>query len=147
MVKLFFNWKLTNNYMYLKKNFCEKNSVSQTLIFFFFCTYLFYFFTHIIFSALRSSLRPATLLKKRLWHRCFPVNFAKFLRTTFFIEHLCWLLPYSAQKMTFSVENFYSKCERIHSFLRWVSSLGQRLIRGINLTSAPNHKVTNITIT
>ena len=32
--------------------------------------------------------QPATLLKKRLWHRCFPVNFAKFLRTTFFIEHL-----------------------------------------------------------
>ena len=25
--------------------------------------------------------RPATLLKKRLWHRCFPANFAKFLRT------------------------------------------------------------------
>ena len=25
-------------------------------------------------------LRSATLLKKRLWHRCFPVNFAKFLR-------------------------------------------------------------------
>ena len=24
---------------------------------------------------------PATLLKKTLWHRCFPVNFAKFLRT------------------------------------------------------------------
>ena len=28
--------------------------------------------------------RPATLLKKRLWHRCFPVNFAKFPRTLFF---------------------------------------------------------------
>ena len=27
--------------------------------------------------------RPATLLKKRLWHRCFPMNFAKFLRTPF----------------------------------------------------------------
>ena len=27
--------------------------------------------------------RSATLLKKRLWHRCFPVNFAKFLRTPF----------------------------------------------------------------
>ena len=27
--------------------------------------------------------RPATLLKKRLWHRCFPVNFVKFLRTPF----------------------------------------------------------------
>ena len=25
----------------------------------------------------------ATLLKKRLWHRCFPVNFAKFLRIPF----------------------------------------------------------------
>ena len=29
---------------------------------------------------------PTTLLKKRLWQRCFPVNFAKFLRTLFFIE-------------------------------------------------------------
>ena len=28
-----------------------------------------------------AGLTPATLLKKRLWHRCFPVNFAKFLRT------------------------------------------------------------------
>ena len=26
---------------------------------------------------------PATLLKKRLWNKCFPVNFAKFLRTPF----------------------------------------------------------------
>ena len=36
--------------------------------------------------------QPATLLKKRLWHRCFPENFAKFLRTPFFKEHLQWLL-------------------------------------------------------
>ena len=36
--------------------------------------------------------RPATLLKKGLWHRCFPVNFVKFLRTLFLIEHLRWLL-------------------------------------------------------
>ena len=33
-------------------------------------------------------LRLATLLKKRLWQKSFPVNFAKFLRTTFFTEHL-----------------------------------------------------------
>ena len=39
-----------------------------------------------------ASLRPATLLKKRLWHRCFPVNFAKSLRTPFLTEHLRWLL-------------------------------------------------------
>ena len=30
-----------------------------------------------------SKIRPATLLKKRLWHRCYPMNFAKFLRTPF----------------------------------------------------------------
>ena len=35
-----------------------------------------------------AGLRPATLLKKRLWHRCFPINFAKFLRTPFLTEHL-----------------------------------------------------------
>ena len=28
-----------------------------------------------------AGLRSATLLKKKLWHRCFPMNFAKFLRT------------------------------------------------------------------
>ena len=30
-----------------------------------------------------ASLKSATLLKKRLWHRCFSENFAKFLRTSF----------------------------------------------------------------
>ena len=30
-----------------------------------------------------AGLRPATLLKKRHWHRCFPVNFVKLLRTIF----------------------------------------------------------------
>ena len=34
----------------------------------------------------------ATLVKKRLWHRCFPVNSAKFLRTPFFIEYLLRML-------------------------------------------------------
>ena len=28
-------------------------------------------------------LSLATLLKKRLWRRCFPVNFGKFLTTSF----------------------------------------------------------------
>ena len=39
-----------------------------------------------------AGLRPGTLLKKSLWHRSFPVNFAKFLRTSSFTEHLRWLL-------------------------------------------------------
>ena len=37
-------------------------------------------------------LQPETLLKKKLWHRCFPPNFAKFQRTPFLTEHLRWLL-------------------------------------------------------
>ena len=39
-----------------------------------------------------NKVRHATLLKKRLWHRCFPVNLAKFLRTPFLTEYLGWLL-------------------------------------------------------
>ena len=30
-----------------------------------------------------AGLRPATLLKKRLWHRCFALSFTKVLRTSF----------------------------------------------------------------
>ena len=39
------------------------------------------------------SCRPegCNFIKKRLWHRCFPVNFMKFLRKPFFTEHLWWL--------------------------------------------------------
>ena len=37
-------------------------------------------------------LRSATLLKKRLWHKCFPVNFVKFLRTPFLQNTSGWLL-------------------------------------------------------
>ena len=33
-----------------------------------------------------------SFLKKSLWDRCFPVSFVKFLRTSFFVEHLLWLL-------------------------------------------------------
>ena len=36
--------------------------------------------------------RPATLLRKRFWHRCFLVNLAKFQRTPFLTENLRWLL-------------------------------------------------------
>ena len=40
-----------------------------------------------------AGLKAYNFIKKRLWHRCFPVNMAKLLRTAFFIEHLWWLLP------------------------------------------------------
>ena len=36
--------------------------------------------------------RSANLLKKRHWHRFFPVNFVQFIRRPFFIEHFWRLL-------------------------------------------------------
>ena len=36
-----------------------------------------------VFFNKNATLGPETLLKKRLWYRCFPVNFVKFLRTLF----------------------------------------------------------------
>ena len=53
-----------------------------------------------------AGLRPATLLKKILWHRCFPVNFVKFLRTPFFIELLWWLL---FNCNTYKFKHFYPR--------------------------------------
>ena len=47
-----------------------------------------------------ADLRPATLLKRRLWHTCFPVNFTKFLRAPFLKEHLRWLLLQIIQRKT-----------------------------------------------
>ena len=56
------------------------------------CQRLFFFFNKV------AGQRPATLLKKSLWHSCFSVNFVKFLRTPFLIEYLRWLLPNVALK-------------------------------------------------
>ena len=36
--------------------------------------------------------RVSFLLKKRLWRKCFSVNFVKFLRKPFYTEHFWWLL-------------------------------------------------------
>ena len=46
-----------------------------------------------------TGLRPATLLKDRLSHRCCPMNFAKFLNTVF-REHLRWLLLSTPGRVT-----------------------------------------------
>ena len=43
-------------------------------------------------SEAATGYQPATLLKERLWHSCFPVNFAKFLRTRFLQNTYGWLL-------------------------------------------------------
>ena len=57
-------------------------------------------------------VRPATLLKKRLWNRCFPVNFAKFLRTPFYrtplvncfqLVQLCVIKIYQTTRLRLNV--------------------------------------------
>ena len=58
-------------------------------------------------------LRPATLLKRRLWHRCFPLNFVKFLRT-FFTE----LLRATAFKSHKIYENSQSSFRKIKGHCR-----------------------------
>ena len=45
-----------------------------------------------LFSCFPTGFMPASLLKKRLRHRCCLVNFVKFQSTAFFTEHLWWLL-------------------------------------------------------
>ena len=54
-------------------------------------------------------LRPETLLKKSLWHRCFPMNFAKFLRTPFSQNTFGWLLLTTAsfRGVCRTLSNFY----------------------------------------
>ena len=44
-----------------------------------------------------TGLRPGTLLKNKLWHRCFPVNFARFVKIPFLTEHVRWLLLPTSQ--------------------------------------------------
>ena len=52
----------------------------------------------------RKRLRdPETSLKKKLRQRCFPVNFAEFLRTASFIEYLRWLLLIFIKGVYFSL--------------------------------------------
>ena len=63
---------------------------------------------HSIFFNKVADLSPATLFQKRLWHRCFPVNFAKFLRTPFSQNISGWLLLIFA---VFQNNCFWNFCE------------------------------------
>ena len=83
---------------------------------------------------------PATLLKKRLQHRCFPVNIAKILRA-FFLEHFRWLLL-----KILRIANFSNSCS-----YNMVSDL-QVCINGSQSESIPeirfiDEKLTQLNIT
>ena len=43
----------------------------------------------------------------RLWHRCFPMNFSKFLRAPFFAEYFRWLLLIVLARKWTNSANFF----------------------------------------
>ena len=53
-------------------------------------------------------LQPVTLFKKGLWHRCFPVNFEKILRTSFWQNIFEWLLLLSGSHPPIPLNNYGS---------------------------------------
>ena len=62
----------------------------------------------------------AKFLKKRLWHRCFTVSFAKFLRTSFLTEHHRWLLLAFHSESTFY--SFRTSCSKQAQYLKFKSN-------------------------
>ena len=112
-----------------------------------------------------AGLRSATLLKKKLWHRCFPVNFAKFLRTplvqntstsgrlsykerrcqTKFLEGCCWGAGFYWRRfMIFFTFTFakeakevaINRCSSKYFNFRGLLSQGQRSYRIANAVIA-----------
>ena len=69
------------------------------------------------------SLRHATLLKKRLWHMCFPVNFAKFLRTPF-LQNISGRLLLSFEYKLFEISAILrSVSTSLPYSVKWILSL------------------------
>ena len=80
-----------------------------------------------------AGLRPATSLRKKLWHRCFTVNFVKLLRTTFLKEHLERMLLKTSEKRQFHHSCFflillksvvfYVKKIKTYNFQHWTNEI------------------------
>ena len=80
-------------------------------------------------------LRPETLLKKTLWHRCFLVNFVKFLRTPFLTEHHRWVLLLLVNFSSIMLKNgqiyFKNDTLKLHSNIK-LPSYGQDTLVSAN---------------
>ena len=57
-----------------------------------------------------ADLRPATLLKKRFWHRCFFSEFCKISKNTTFTEHL----------LATASDYFYLNFGKIQNICKWI---------------------------
>ena len=89
----------------------------------------------------------ATLLKMRIWHRCFPVNFAIFLRTPFLqnTSGLLLLLCWHAQHQL-NVNYFNPQKQHFRDALRKRCSENiQQIYRRTPMPNADFKKVCNFT--
>ena len=87
-----------------------------------------------------------------LWHSCFPVNFAKFLRISFFTEHLRWLLQFLATALCLfgkwphgQKHNFYKSWSTVmivyFSFQTWDIFIRPGLLKTKNNDLERTHKL------
>ena len=73
---------------------------------------------HGLFFNKVAALRSATLLKKRLWHRCFSVNLAKFLRIPFAQNTSGRLLLWTIASETLNTKYLVIKSKEDQKFKR-----------------------------
>ena len=81
-------------------------------------------------------VQSATLLKKRLWHRCFPVNFAKFLRAPFLQDTSggCFWVYFNF------VNSYDFLMKKLHSLTQWKRTLIRTAKWKIYITSKDEFK-------
>ena len=83
---------------------------------------------HLCWRLFSMKLLPWRLAKKRLQHRSFLVNIAKFLRTPFFTEHLRQLLLFISDILLFTgLLDFYAVSEPNHQ-VHLIQFLEARLV-------------------
>ena len=83
--------------------------------------YQSYFFNKV------AGLRPATLLKNRPWHRYFPVNLAKFLRTPFLQNTSGQLLKKKGFFKLAPIKSVKTACVCIVFFFHYFKYYGQKI--------------------
>ena len=87
---------------------------------------------------LQAGLKSCNFIKKRIQGRCFPVNFAKFLKAPIFTKHLRWLLLYFA-KLKLNLEKSYILGKLMKLQLRYLYLL---YIRHSNIVATALSNVT-----
>ena len=70
--------KFRNGYFHIELSILKKAATRSVL-----CKKVFLEISQNSFLIQLQASKPPTLLKKRLWHWCFPMNFVKFVRTPF----------------------------------------------------------------